>query len=76
MSFVLDLIKLDAAPDRKDYNDVIGSKKVCSTAVPLSAEPDKIALWEKSLKVMTHSHLVYFVYTKLMAVYDFGAAYV
>lgn len=44
MSFVLDLIKLDAAPDRKDYNDVIGSKKTCSTAVPLSAEPDKIVL--------------------------------
>ena len=42
-----DLIKLDAAADRKDYNDVRGSKKKCSTkdqAVPLSAEPDSIAL--------------------------------
>lgn len=68
MSFALDLIKLDAAPDRKDYNDVIGSKKTCSTAVPLSAEPDKIALWEKSLKITTHSCLVYFVYTTLMII--------
>lgn len=33
-----DLIKLNAAPDRKDYNDVRGSKKTCSMegqAVPL-----------------------------------------
>lgn len=28
-----DLIKLDAAPDRKDYSDVRGSKKTCSTKV-------------------------------------------
>lgn len=63
-----DLIKLDAAPDRKDYNDARGSKRTCSMAVPLSAEPARITLREKPLKVMTRSSLTYFVYTSIMVV--------
>lgn len=48
-----DLIKLNAAPDRKDYSDVRFLRKRGTKvwAVPLSVESDSIGLPEKLLKV-------------------------
>lgn len=71
-----DLIKLNAAPDRKDYSDVRFLRK-CGTkvwAVPLSVESDSIGLPEKLLKVKTDVICLHWAYGCLKS--GFGAAYV
>lgn len=53
-SFAEDLIKLDAALDREDYNNVKGPKETCSKidhAIPLPVDPDHITSVRKPIRV-------------------------